>query len=413
MDEINLHYRFMNWRRRIREVRAVRYLERFKRMMRDGEVLSYQGNSDDVGCYVAPRPLSKGNCYFEVTIIDTGVRGMIAVGLVPQYYKLDHQPGWLPHSLAYHADDGKLYNGNTIGQQFGPKCNRGDRIGCGIYLEAFEDGQTTVFFTKNGKEVGTVVVPASPEALYPAVGMHSLGEAVQLDLQAEWGMEKEDGLMIVDSHEDEWGRLHDVRVTGSLLEYVGKGKSIVDVGLAQARLPLNTRCHYYELEITDAGEKCYIALGLARRDYPKNRHPGWSRGSIAYHADDGKLFQGSGVGDAFGPRCFEGDVMGCGIMFPRDYILDSGDDSDDGDSELWPKQRRVQNDLYMNDEDEEKDGEELEGEQEGRKVVVFFTRNGKVVGRKEVAVPAGGFYPTIGMMSTGEKVRVDLHPLSG
>lgn len=50
-----------------------------------------------------------------------------------------------------------------------------------------------------------------------------------------------------------------------LLEYVGKGKSIVDVGLAQARRPLNTRFHYFELEITDAGEKCYIALGLARR----------------------------------------------------------------------------------------------------------------------------------------------------
>lgn len=50
-----------------------------------------------------------------------------------------------------------------------------------------------------------------------------------------------------------------------LLKYVGKGKSIVDVGLAQARRPLNTRFHYYELEITDAGEKCYIALGLARR----------------------------------------------------------------------------------------------------------------------------------------------------
>lgn len=50
-----------------------------------------------------------------------------------------------------------------------------------------------------------------------------------------------------------------------LLEYVGKGKSIMDVGLAQALQPLNTRFHYYELEITDAGEKCYIALGLARR----------------------------------------------------------------------------------------------------------------------------------------------------
>lgn len=59
------------------------------------------------------------------------------------------------------------------------------------------------------------MVPGSPEALYPAVGMHSLGEEVQLDLQAEWGME-EDGLMMVDSHEDEWGRLHDVRVTGTV-----------------------------------------------------------------------------------------------------------------------------------------------------------------------------------------------------
>lgn len=44
---------------------------------------------------------------------------------------------------------------------------------------------------------------------------------------------------------------------------------------------------------------------------------------------------------------------------------------------------------------------------------VFFTRNGKMVGRSEVALPEGGFYPTIGMMTTGEKVRVDLCPLSG
>ncbi|KAG8007897.1 SPRY domain-containing protein 3, partial [Nibea albiflora] len=317
----------------------------------------------------------------QVTIIDTGVRGMIAVGLVPQFYKLDHQPGWLPHSVAFHADDGKLYNGNTVGQQFGPKCCRGDKIGCGISTD-LEDGQLTVFFTKNGKEV---------------------------NLNAEWGAEEDDGQMIVDSHEEDWGRLHDVKVTGTLLEYVGKGKSIVDVGLAQARRPLNTRFHYYELEITDAGEKCYIALGLARRDYPKNRHPGWSRGSIAYHADDGKLFQGSGVGDPFGPRCFEGDIMGCGIMFPRDYSLDGGDDVDDWDLEVFPKPSEVQNDLYASNEDEEDEGEDLEG----RKVMVFFTRNGKVVGRREVALPVGGLYPTIGMMSTGEKVRVDLHPLSG
>lgn len=58
---------------------------------------------------------------------------------------------------------------------------------------------------------------------------------------------------------------HSSASLSQLLEYVGKGKSIMDVGLAQARQPLDTRCHYYELEIVDAGEKCYIALGLARR----------------------------------------------------------------------------------------------------------------------------------------------------
>lgn len=54
------------------------------------------------------------------------------------------------------------------------------------------------------------------EGLYPALGMHSLGEEVQLDLHAQWRKEEEDGMMIVDSHEDDWGRLHDVTVTGTV-----------------------------------------------------------------------------------------------------------------------------------------------------------------------------------------------------
>ncbi|XP_056240047.1 SPRY domain-containing protein 3 isoform X2 [Seriola aureovittata] len=287
MDDINvLHHRcLLNLRRRIRDIGDGRPAqERYMRLQKDGDTLSYQGNSEEVGCYVAGHPLSKGNCYFEVTIVDTGVRGTIAVGLVPKFYRLDHQPGWLPYSVAYHADNGKLYNGNPVGQQFGPKCARGDRIGCGIHSENIEAGFTTVFFTKNGKEVGSVEVPVLAEGLFPAVGMHSMGEEVKVDLQAEWFLEEDDSMMMVDSHEDDWGRLYDVRVSGTLLEYVGKGKSIMDVGLAQARQPLTTRCHYYEVEIVDAGEKCYIALGLARRDYPRNRHPGWSRGSVAYHA---------------------------------------------------------------------------------------------------------------------------------
>merc|ERR1712236_201751 len=33
---------------------------------------------------------------------------------------------------------------------------------------------------------------------------------------------------------------------------------------------------------------------------------------------------------------------------------------------------------------------------QGDKVQVYFTRNGKVIGKKEVLLPKGGFYPTVG-----------------
>ena len=75
--------------------------------------------------------------------------------------------------------------------------------------------------------------------------------------------------------------------------------------------------------------RCYISIGLARKDYPKNRHPGWQRGSIGYHADDGKVFAGSGAGAPFGPRCHKGDIMGCGVIFPRNYEFRSDSDNDD------------------------------------------------------------------------------------
>lgn len=63
-------------------------------------------------------------------------------------------------------------------------------------------------------QVGSVEVPISAEGLFPAVGMHSMGEEVKVDLQAEWLLDEDDSLMMVDSHEDDWGRLYDVRVSG-------------------------------------------------------------------------------------------------------------------------------------------------------------------------------------------------------
>ena len=46
-------------------------------------------------------------CFFLITeIIDEGVKDTIAVGLVPDDYPEDRQPGWDDRSIGYHADDG-------------------------------------------------------------------------------------------------------------------------------------------------------------------------------------------------------------------------------------------------------------------------------------------------------------------
>ena len=44
---------------------------------------------------------------------------------------------------------------------------------------------------------------------------------------------------------------------------------------------------------------------------------------------------------------------------------------------------------------------------------VFFTRNGSNIGVRRVEMPESGFYPSVGMLSVNEKVRVNLRPLTG
>lgn len=395
---------------------------KFERITVDGDLLRYSSDGTEMlGVYLAAQPLSPDHNYFEIEIPEPDLPKSLSVGLVLGSYPLHMKPGHLADSVGYHMYVGRLANGGGKAVAFGPKVKPGDRIGCGIRfekgsLESSDGSFVPIFFTRNGKEIGTTLVRLRPDGLYPSVAMFS-GDEVRITLNMKWTMDEEMH-MAIDSHEDDWIRLHDIRLNGQVLEYTGRGKSIGDVGLAQARWPLNTCSHYFELEIVDPGDSCYIAIGLARRDYPKYRHPGWNKGSIAYHADDGKMFNGSGVGDAFGPKCHKGDVMGCGIIFPRDFSCNY---DSDGYNELNSPQSPVNN---LEDGANEYEGSQSESEDEiwwnehnkfegGPKVQVFFTRNGKTLGQKEMCIPKGGFFPTIGMLSLEEKVKVDLKPLSG
>merc|ERR1711936_425681 len=93
---------------------------------------------------------------------------------------------------------------------------------------------------------------------------------------------------------------------------------------------------------------------------------------------------------------------------------DSEDEGEIGGQQGPVVVRLVENEAeeYETDSGEEEEWWHPEVKQ-GEKVQVFFTRNGKIIGKKEVMLPKGGFYPTVGMMSSQEKVRVELKPLSG
>ncbi|XP_002130328.2 SPRY domain-containing protein 3-like [Ciona intestinalis] len=489
-----------------------RSLEKFRSARIDvtNDVLSYDGGqSQKVGCFLMSIPLNEEMEYFELEILSTGVSGRITIGLAPYDYPLDCQPGWKYGSVAYHADDGRLFKCTGAGTPFGPRCKVGDRMGCGVRAVEQDDGfnhdllmalpitSVEVYFTRNGEEVGTTTMLLSENGggLHPAVGMHSGGESVKLCVLPEdlWkNPSVGDDFMLVDGTEEDWMKVHDVKINGQVIEYHGNGSNIHDVGLAQAKHPLTTTNHYFEIEILEPGQHCYIAIGLTHKNYPLHRHPGWNAGSVAYHADDGKIFLGKGQGTLFGPRSYRGDIIGCGVQFPLDYTTPS-----DGEEEVGEEPRPVEEGLYefirkYNDDGDEfhdandilidllddlddhheddfgsmdeddyvwpqggrvppagvlppavlgreqrwfddgipprhlRRGARLRGKPpvphaaliygprgKGMLVKVFFTRNGQHIGHKEVMTPKGGFYPSIGMLSSDEKVRVDLRPMTG
>ncbi|XP_034230494.1 SPRY domain-containing protein 3-like [Thrips palmi] len=398
----------------------------------DNEFISYAPELavGKIGLWISGSKLTAEVGYFEMEITDCGVDGKIHIGVASWKHPLHSHIGHSLGSIGLSVENGHLFkDGEMATDTVRVKVAREyDRVGCGLrYEQHFDSGDDAddtesfvlVYFTLNGKEIGSLWTHLPLGGFHPAVSMQSPGEEVRVCLGLPGHPMHDDDEMIVDSNEDDWCRLSDVHQRGQYLEYCGKGQSIADVGLAQARFPLNTTHHYFEIEIVDPGENCYIAIGLTRKDYPDRRNPGWNKGSIGYHADDGKIFMGSGKGDPFGPRCHKGDRMGCGIYFAPDYISEYDSDCDVGNS---PPRAGSSNgkDVELIDLTVDTSGSEddewwtHQGKVKcGSKVEIFFTRNGKTVGMRQVRIPKGGFYPTVGMLGLNEKVRVDLRPLTG
>jgi hypothetical protein len=394
----------------------------------EGDLFKFKGESSSVGVVKITEPMSPMLNYFEYEIIDKGLGTAIGIGVGEHKYPLDRMPGWNRCGIGYHADDGRLFHENGYGKAFGPLCTTGDRMGCGIdFNPSLPSGYVNVFFTKNGVRVMDLIKMKRPlYGLYPLIGLHSKGEIVRY--LGHW---RRDPNQILEPMETDrfpssyWLRSNAVRYVedGLTLEYDAERQ---DVAIAQGNFPLTTSNHYFELEILDSGVDGCVAIGVAKLWYPLTKHPGWCTGSVGYHADNGHLYTGRGQGDPFGPTCTEGDLMGCGIRFMQtpptlSSHIDPTDEGDEFDRSFFLFEEGDY--AYYDDEDIDiliRQSQKPSRKQNQSKslitptkCIVYFTKNGEVVGETESILPPGGYYPVVAMLSKGEKIKVDLFPLSG
>ena len=90
---------------------------------------------------------------------------------------------------------------------------------------------------------------------------------------------------------------------------------------ADAPTRLKPKTIYYELKVRSFGRgqgsnESSIALGYCAMPYPTWRMPGWERGSLAVHGDDGRKY----INDTWGGKDFTspfkiGDTIGLGMSF--------------------------------------------------------------------------------------------------
>ncbi|XP_064384494.1 SPRY domain-containing protein 3-like [Halichondria panicea] len=419
----------------------------------DGNLFKFRGEGGRVGVVRIVEPLTPMLNYFEYEIVCKGSKCAIGVGVGDLSYPLERMPGWNRNGIGYHADDGRLFHENGYGKGFGPTCTEGDRMGCGVdYNADVGDGYVDVFFTKNGKRVGDSMRMKRPVyGLYPLIGLHSQNEVVRY--LGHW-QKNPDSLLepMVQDHSPSstWLRSNGVKFVddGCTIEYTGDGLSNQDVGIAQANFRIDKQNHYFEMDVLSSGKKGWLALGLAIPTYPLHRHPGWNKGSIGYHADNGHMYKERGHGEPFGPTCTDGDTMGCGVIFSNsdsddvypDRPLSPDSDSDIEDPDMVRLDQAYDDMLDYNSDEEDycSDDDEFlfgghgripairgranllaqaksvnESKLKGTKCTVYFTKNGEVIGETDFYLPPEGLYPVVAMMTPGEKVKVNLKPITG
>jgi hypothetical protein len=311
-------------------------------------------------------PISRQLSYFEVKLLDMGVRGEIGIGVAHLQHPLHRMPGRSKGSTAYHCNDGAVFKG-LLNKSIFSCAERGDVIGCGVKVSDTNSKRAKVFFTRNQILLEDFEMVLPEDGFYPTIGMSSAGEEVQINFDVKWPPQSARTFV---------ERIHTV---GNVVEYVGDRFRRVGAYQSLAS-PMSRTFSYYEVTIQDFGKEGRIGVGLARKDYPLNKQPGWLDGSIAWNCNDGDVFKdGKKLGTFLSPAK-EGDVVGCGV------------DYKESQKRMNTKLRVARNSVI--------------------ELVVYFSLNGKRSDNFSVTEPTDGLYPIVGLQTPGERVEINMSPLA-
>ncbi|KAI9682314.1 MAG: hypothetical protein M1817_000368 [Caeruleum heppii] len=129
-----------------------------------------------------------------------------------------------------------------------------------------------------------------------------------------------------------WAGGRDACLLTTLPVYSAPHDSPIQTGQAKKTIYFELRIHSLGKAGPTGGENASLALGYCAHPYPTFRMPGWQRGSLGVHADDGRRY----VNDMWGGKDFThpfqvGQTVGLGMTFslpehPPDYynVVNSG-----------------------------------------------------------------------------------------
>ncbi|RUS75929.1 hypothetical protein EGW08_016317, partial [Elysia chlorotica] len=293
----------------------------------DSGIVSYLYNyksSGSIGLMTFQQPITRSQNKFSIKILKMVEKTIFTIGLGPEDYPLNRQPGWDSGSIAYHGDNGKFYlekgSGVFEGSGSPPIWKVGDEITA--VVRDFGDAETiqpedtvVVDFFYNQKLIQTVKHKI-------ASGKRGLRYVFMLSIKGKGAAVKVQNFrpaffpppprmdMLTMGRANFMNIFDDGRIAHRRFDKRELFSTFI------SKTPFNKKLHYFEIRVKHLGGNMHAAIGFAPSDYPVNNMVGWLAGSVGYHADNGFIYDNEAHGTASTEENAPyktGDVVGCGI----------------------------------------------------------------------------------------------------